>query len=340
MWPRFAFLCVALLGLLALETQVHAETAAKKCRYVNLKTLPIAFADRMPTVEGSVNGKATTMLIGTGAYQTALTRSGAEDLGLKIGHSSRLAYGVSGESEMYRARVDELSIGPVKRGGTTLMVLWNFAGKRPYGAVVGADFLFQRDLEISMADRKLTFFHPIDCEEAFLAYWDVNAFVADFGPAGAPGDPPHVVVKINGQNVRAIIDTGAAYSMLDLAAAERAGITPQSAGVVEGAVALGLGPHPVPTWIAPFESVAIGNATMNNVKLAIMDMWGAAEASIGYRPHSLWLRDGAEMLLGVDFLQSHRVLLAMSQRRLYFSYLGGDVFDITSRPTPATPAPN
>jgi hypothetical protein len=33
-----------------------------------------------------------------------------------------------------------------------------------------------------------------------------------------------------------------------------------------------------------------------------------------------------DMLLGADFLRSHRVLLAMSQRRLYFSYVGGRVF--------------
>ena len=33
-----------------------------------------------------------------------------------------------------------------------------------------------------------------------------------------------------------------------------------------------------------------------------------------------------EMLLGADFLQSHRVLVALSQMRLYFTYLGGGVF--------------
>ena len=32
------------------------------------------------------------------------------------------------------------------------------------------------------------------------------------------------------------------------------------------------------------------------------------------------------MLLGADFLRSHRVLVSHSQRKLYFTYLGGPVF--------------
>jgi hypothetical protein len=38
------------------------------------------------------------------------------------------------------------------------------------------------------------------------------------------------------------------------------------------------------------------------------------------------------MLLGVDFLRSHRVLVAHSQRRIYFTHNGGPVFQL-SRPT-------
>lgn len=184
-----ACLGFALLPVIAAVAAEPAQAPAKKCRYVNLKTLPLTFEGRSPIVEGSVNGKTIPMLVDTGAHQTALTRSGAEDLGLKIGHSGRSAYGIGGESTLYRARVDELSIGPVKRGATTLTVMWDMAGKPSFGAVVGADFLFQRDLEIALADRRITFFHPLDCDDAFLAYWDRNAFVADFGPAGASGAP-------------------------------------------------------------------------------------------------------------------------------------------------------
>ncbi|WP_426174351.1 hypothetical protein [Massilia sp. TWR1-2-2] len=33
-----------------------------------------------------------------------------------------------------------------------------------------------------------------------------------------------------------------------------------------------------------------------------------------------------DMLIGADFLRAHRALISMSQRRVYVSYLGGEVF--------------
>ena len=36
----------------------------------------------------------------------------------------------------------------------------------------------------------------------------------------------------------------------------------------------------------------------------------------------------AAMLLGADFLRAHRVLIAHSQRKIYFTYAGGTVFPV------------
>ena len=43
------------------------------------------------------------------------------------------------------------------------------------------------------------------------------------------------------------------------------------------------------------------------------------------------------MLLGADFLKAHRVLFARSQHRLYLSYVGGPLFNVSTEA--ATPAP-
>jgi tetratricopeptide (TPR) repeat protein len=44
------------------------------------------------------------------------------------------------------------------------------------------------------------------------------------------------------------------------------------------------------------------------------------------------------MLIGADFFLSHRVYVASSQRRLYFTYNGGPVFDLTATRAPAESA--
>ena len=43
------------------------------------------------------------------------------------------------------------------------------------------------------------------------------------------------------------------------------------------------------------------------------------------------------MLLGYDFLRSHRVLVAHSQHRIYFTYSGGPVFARAPPPVRAAP---
>jgi len=44
----------------------------------------------------------------------------------------------------------------------------------------------------------------------------------------------------------------------------------------------------------------------------------------------------ADMLIGADFFLSHRVYVASSQRKLYFTYNGGPVFDLRSAPASMT----
>ena len=43
-------------------------------------------------------------------------------------------------------------------------------------------------------------------------------------------------------------------------------------------------------------------------------------------------REIRDMLLGVDFLRAHRVFVAHSQRKFYFTYTGGPVFSAPPKP--------
>ena len=138
-------------------------------------------------------------------------------------------------------------------------------------------------------------------------------------------------VKINGQSARAQLDSGASSSVVELDLASRLGLTPQSPGVVPGGCSFGLGKHPVESWTGQFESFAIGNERIRNPRLRFADLWkDVTYTQTGSRVPKK-LEGLPSMLLGADFLRSHRVLIAHSQRKIYFTYAGGTVF-------PATPA--
>jgi tetratricopeptide (TPR) repeat protein len=94
----------------------------------------------------------------------------------------------------------------------------------------------------------------------------------------------------------------------------------------------GIGPNMVPSYIAPLQSFKIGDEEIQHTRLRFADF------QLG----------DADMLIGPDFFLSHRIYVANSQQKLYFTYNGGPVFNLThlghgaasSVPdSPATPSP-
>jgi tetratricopeptide (TPR) repeat protein len=114
-----------------------------------------------------------------------------------------------------------------------------------------------------------------------------------------------------------ILAPGAATSMLSLSDAERAGVSLTSPGVVKSGRMRGLGSRAVETWIGPFASFKIGDEEIKNTRLRIGDT-----------------SMDSDMLIGTDFFLSHRIYVASSQHKVYFTFNGGPVFNLDDRPPP------
>lgn len=292
-----------------------AQTA-DGCRYVPGSTLKLelAGASLAPLVEGHINQKPFKMLVDTGAQKTSLLRGAVDELGLSMERVPGLVAGAGGgTASQFLVRVKDVGFGEIEARNLRLRVLDH--GSFGNGALVGADFLFQADLEIALAEGKLRFFHPDGCADTFLAYWDRDASEIATERESNDDMRSQFEVKVNGQTMRAMIDTGAGRSYLDMAAAARAGITPQSAGVTAAGKVGGVGGKRVDVWLAPVASFGIGDESINNTEILFADLRG-----------DLYGSRMPDMILGRDFLRAHRVLFAGKQQRLYFSYLGGPVF--------------
>jgi tetratricopeptide (TPR) repeat protein len=177
--------------------------------------------------------------------------------------------------------------------------------------LLGQNILRIADVEYDLAQGKLALFRPENCKHADLAYWakpDDTYNVIDIEET-TPIEP-HTTgkVSLNGAKVRVQFDTGAATSLVGLHAAASAGVKPGDRGVEPAGYATGIGRKPVQTWIANFPVLKIGDEEVHNARLRFGDL-GAID-----------------MLLGDDFFLSHRVYVANSQHKLYFTYNGGPVF--------------
>ena len=143
------------------------------------------------------------------------------------------------------------------------------------------------------------------------------------------------------------LDSGASASLLSKPDAARLGVTPESHGVVPTACITDSGDskRKLESWVGQFESFAIGNERIRNPRIRFADLWSRTiytETGSRLPTRFAGLPD---MLLGADFLRSHRVLVSRSQRKMYFTYAGGTVFPGKpskgcNAPSPNDPSPD
>jgi hypothetical protein len=304
--------------LLVLPSPATAAEQRPKCRYTLLGQLPIQYHGNSLSLalEGQINQTPAVMLLDTGATDTFLTRFGTEKRKLRLGAGLNAVTGVGGTSRLYLVKIRQFQVGPIQSEDNGSLFAIDKMGSRPdFDAIVGSDFLLGADVELSLAEKRLKFFSPENCDKSFLGYWDAAAIeVPLLFESGHRR--PHVEVEINGVKIRALIDTGATISVITKAAAKRAGVTPESPGVKRAGRLVGIGQKSVDRYRATFKSFSVGEEMILNPVLQIVDDD----------------RDKIELVLGADFLRSHRVLFAVSQMKVYLSYIGGKPFDDGAAP--------
>jgi predicted aspartyl protease len=308
-------LLLALSCTLLQPALVHAEETPR-CTYVQVGDIPLKYVGQglVPAVEGVLDGAPAVMLVDTGAFDTSLTMNAVVKRDLVMHMTGRYADGISGSTRLYSARIGEFSIGPVKssRKRAELLVIGETAFTPAYDAIVGAPFLLQADMEFDLRAKTMKFFRPLNCSRnQSLAYWKEDAVAVPFEYSRSESPNPHFTVLVNGKELDAIIDTGADRSFMTLRGAKRLGIDVGSAGVTRMGFSSGIGSDRAAHWITPVKTVEIGGETIKDAELGVVDVQGETDT---------------ELLLGQDFLRAHRVLFAMSQRKIYLAYLGGEVF--------------
>jgi len=327
---RHALTQIALTSLFAcIATSAAADDEPAHCRYQNIGSFSFHVNGDEPTIDGIADDNPVHLLLSTNSSATMITRATAEKLKLPLKHTDLLSLNISGEVPIYHAVVHELSFGKVKWHHLTLNV--------PYGNAtyvdpdmdgwIGADFLFSNDVEIELAKNSVKFFSPDHCDDAHLAYWDENATSIPISEIIPINDTRQFFeVEINGHPVRATISTSSQFTIINRKTAEQLGVSINAKDSSSTFKAHGPGQHEWEYWVGQFKSLKIGDETINNPKFIIADFEANPQLDTHHMISAKMLDDEPQLRLGMDFLRAHHVLLAVSQRKMYFSYLGGPVF--------------
>ena len=217
---RVLFLAFALM---AASIGASAASADSKCKYQRITELPIWIENGRPVTVGYLNGRKVGILIDTGSGPSFVERPALERLGRTV-------------------RKDwQVLVSPEDSFGSDIAVS------------LGSEFFRNVDVEFDFPNAAVRLYQAEDCEQAALSYWT----------GGEPANElpierslqTRLTLRINGQPVRAQLDSGAGQSVIDSDIAARLGVTPRSAGVLDGGCSAGLGRNPIETWIAPVDPV-------------------------------------------------------------------------------------
>jgi tetratricopeptide (TPR) repeat protein/predicted aspartyl protease len=296
-----------------------STVAASKCKIAKLVDAPITMNSLRPTIDVKINGKDAKFVLDSGAFYSMMSSATAAEYNLKttLGPFGLTVTGVGGAADVRVATVKEFSLFGVTLKDREFLVGGSEVGN---AGLLGQNFLELFDVEYDLAAGAIRLFRTQDCDHTLLAYWltpgqDFSAMQID----RIDFMHPHTigVGYVNDKQIRVAFDTGAFTSVLSLKAAERAGVKPDSPGVVASGYTRGIGRRMTQEYIAPFASFKIGDGEeIKNARLRIAD--------IGL--------DNADMLLGADFFVSHRIFVANKEHRLYLSYNGGPVFNLSRKP--------
>ncbi|TPG18678.1 hypothetical protein EAH87_11405 [Sphingomonas koreensis] len=290
--------------------------AESKCSVGVMLTLPVTMAGRQPTVPVTINGHKLMLIADSGAFFSTLSPDTAAEYGLKL-HDAPFGFymtGIGGRAEASVATVADFELS-----GQTIHHVDFLVGGSTVGqaGLLGQNVLGIADAEYDLANGAVRLIKAKDCGHTNLAYWakDKPVSVVDIQPPSQAGMHTQGTVILNGVKLRAMFDTGAATSVLTRQAAARAGVKPGDPGVVEGGDSRGLGRNVRRTWIGSFDSLQIGdNETIKKIHLRFGDIGDG---------------DTFDMLIGADFFLSHRVYVSNATHRMFFTYNGGPVFDLS-----------
>jgi len=301
------------LGSALLFSRVQA---AETCTLGKIAELPITMAGTRPLITAKINNQEARFVLDSGAFFSMMSTATAAQFNLKLKRApfGLTVQGIGGSVSPEVATVKEFGIGGGLIHNVDFLVGGSEVGSE---GLIGQNFLQQWDVEYDFSKGAVRLFKPDGCKKYRLAYWVTSGQpYSEMEIQSVAQARLHTigVGYVNDQKIRVMFDTGAYTSVLSLKAAAKAGIKTDSPGVVEAGYSSGIGRGTVKSYIATASSFKVGDTEeIKNARLRIAD---------------IDLPD-ADMLLGSDFFVSHHIFVANSQQKLYVTYNGGPVFNLT-----------
>jgi predicted aspartyl protease len=316
----FSFLSMAWFAILACASHAMAEDC-KPLRIVNTMQLESDDSGDRFLVPVMINGSARKLILDTGGAITSLDRDSIEKMGLATMHSDLQLNDVAGHYAFGQVVVDSFDLGIMHAD----KIKFRVAPQTDLGGASGllsTDLFLQYDVDMDFASHRLNYFSQDHCSGK-VAYWPERP-VAIMPVIVANG---HLIisVKLDGQTLSAMIDTGAEKSFLSLTAAKGVfGLMPDTPDMQLAATSKN---DPLLKWYRhEFHTLTFGDIAVSNPDVYIMTNRSGIEdekptlRSVLVDPLNRY--GSQQFTLGMDVLKRLHLYIAFGERKLYISPAG------------------
>ena len=302
-------LLLALLTALTACAEGQAGLNGGTCGLKLAGDVPIEFRNNQALVTMSTPGGHALMLVDTGAGISELRQTAVDQLHLAVVAGGALQFfGTGGASTAKVAVVNGASLGTMSLPSLKIPVPPDAeAGiSGPIGGVLGMDLMGRYEVDLDIPGRRLRFYAGAPCAGE----------VTPMGPAAVDirgtwtaqpslnhQDPRMFVrVTLQGRETSALLDTGSQHSILYGDAAPLFGITPGMLAQDPAIMVRGVGASLVraPRHVLP--NLQIGPTSVQSLEAWVMP-----------RPYKGEVNDTSAMIVGMDYLQNHRVWIAFQR---------------------------
>ena len=272
-----------------------------------------------------INGHPASLVLDTGAFATTLKRASAERLGVRMSELDQDTYGIGGTRHTYRGTAKHMRVGNMSADGMVLAGL-DFLD-RPADADIdglfGMNMMAAYDIDLDFTgDHVVLYEADGNCRKPHVALAAPLYMVPlEFIEHDRQAD---IELSIDGHPIRAVIDSGAAHTVLFRSAASRLGVDMSALHAAGHGVGYGIGPRAAPVLQHVFDTVQIGDLRINNMRIAVIDQANASPATLHVgsllSDPSLGETGGEEMLLGADFMRRVHMWISHSSHTVIMQY--------------------
>jgi len=313
------------LLILAVVCTTGTQSQAK-CELGAVAVLPLQFEHGHYLVTVDINHRAARLILDTGAFATSLTLRAAQRLGVPMSQVGIESVGIGGNRHTYGGTAAQMQVGYMNANGMRLAGA-NFAtgnGTDAPDGLFGMNMMAAYDIDLDIPGQHAILFSADGaCRQPTVGGIAPPLYAVKLNYVTNDREA-NIDVTIEGRRLRAIVDSGAAQTVMFRSTARRLGVDIAGFTAPGHHASSGIGPDRVASFTQVFANVDIGNLHIANMPIEVLDQEnnGANHEHTGsLLPDPSGGGTGyADLLLGADFMQKVHLWISHSSQKLIMQY--------------------